>query len=184
MVDRKSSTLLSDKEIHQHVSNSLAKYKALTGGIRRIDSIPKSAPGKILKKVLKEAAAKEASEQESLKHVEQPIPVDAAYFEHVEHVELAEHGPGAIGQEISNGTESRNLKKTSNGNIVIVGGLDGSIDVDTKKRKHTRNGNDANDDTNGIVGNHKRTKSHTNGLDRISENGTRRSSRIYGKDGA
>ena len=187
VVDPKSSSPpLSDEEVHVHVGNHLAKYKALTGGIRRISSIPKSAAGKILKKVLREVAAKEAAEQENLKHVEQPIPVDKTYFEHVEHVEVVEHGPGVVAEEISNGTAnvggSGNPKKTSNGNIVIVGGLDGFGDV--KKRKHAMNGNDANDYTNGTVANHKRTKSHTNGVDGNAENRTRRSLRMNGEDGA
>jgi len=184
VVDSKPpSNPLSDGEIHDHVGSQLAKYKSLTGGIRRIDSIPKSAAGKMLKKVLREAAAKEAVEQECVKHVEQPIPVDKNYFEHVEHVELA-------GPRTADGMANANGRKTGNG---IANGnestakitTDGKIQeaeanaygpVGDKKRKHEANMNGANG-----VGHHKRTKSHANGIKTSIENGTRRSSRINGK---
>ena len=39
----------------------LAKYKGLEGGVKFIDSIPKSASGEILKNALREQAARELS---------------------------------------------------------------------------------------------------------------------------
>lgn len=41
------------------VSERLAAYKQLTGGVRFVDVIPKSASGKILKKDLRAEAEKE-----------------------------------------------------------------------------------------------------------------------------
>jgi acyl-coenzyme A synthetase/AMP-(fatty) acid ligase len=37
----------------------LAKYKELTGGVRFVQSIPKNASGKILKRLLREEAQRE-----------------------------------------------------------------------------------------------------------------------------
>jgi len=41
------------------MSQSLASYKALTGGVVFLDEIPKSPAGKILKRVLREQADQE-----------------------------------------------------------------------------------------------------------------------------
>ena len=46
-------------EVRNHVSNRLAKYKSLDGGVRFVDSIPRNQNGKVLKKVLKEQAMRE-----------------------------------------------------------------------------------------------------------------------------
>ena len=170
VVDSKpSDNPLSDNKIHEHVGNHLAKYKSLTGGIRRIDSIPKSAAGKILKKILREASAKEAIEVESIKHVEQPIPVDKVYFEHVEHVETTDHG---VHEAKENG------HKIGNGNVNgLKNGANGTSE--NKKRKHESKEDNS---TQGLG--HKRTKSHPNGVAAGLESngdGTRRSSRIIGK---
>ena len=169
VVDAKSrGASLSDKEIHEHVGNHLAKYKSLTGGIRRIDSIPKSAAGKILKKILREASAKEAVEVAGVKHVEQPIPVDKVYFEHVEHVEAVDH-------EVDARKENGNRIGNSHVNG-LTNGANGTRD--NKKRKYSKE-----DDAVKDFG-HKRTKSHPNGIGarlKSNENWTRRSSRISGK---
>ena len=177
-----SSTELSDDKIHKHVGDHLAKYKSLTGGIRRIDSIPKSAAGKILKKVLREEAAKEAAKVESVKHIEQPIPVDKIYFEHVEHVETVgpvENGPDvgkealAIGNAIASSDEL-GIKLLANGNTGPESNMNGT--ADSKKRKHETS-------INGTTL-HKKSKSLTDSIavsSELMENGTRRSLRISGK---
>jgi len=46
-------------EIKKYVSENLANYKQLRGGVKFVDVIPKSAAGKILRRVLKEDAKKE-----------------------------------------------------------------------------------------------------------------------------
>lgn len=50
---------LTEKEVQDYLGQRLAKYKALTGGVRFMDAIPKNASGKILKRVLREEAQKE-----------------------------------------------------------------------------------------------------------------------------
>ncbi|KAE8378625.1 hypothetical protein BDV26DRAFT_292023 [Aspergillus bertholletiae] len=50
---------LTEKEVQEYVAERLAKYKALTGGVRFLDAIPKNASGKILKRLLREQAQKE-----------------------------------------------------------------------------------------------------------------------------
>ncbi|KZT41668.1 acetyl-CoA synthetase-like protein [Sistotremastrum suecicum HHB10207 ss-3] len=49
------------EDVQKWVSNRLAPYKRLTGGVRFVKSIPKSASGKILRKDLKAEAARESS---------------------------------------------------------------------------------------------------------------------------
>ena len=46
-------------DIKNHMSNYLARYKSLDGGVVFVDSIPKNPAGKILRKVLKERANSE-----------------------------------------------------------------------------------------------------------------------------
>lgn len=48
-------------EIVKWVASKVANHKRLRGGIRFIDEIPKSASGKILRRVLKERVKKEES---------------------------------------------------------------------------------------------------------------------------
>ncbi|BCS29575.1 acyl--CoA ligase [Aspergillus puulaauensis] len=50
---------LTEEEVKGYLAPKLAKYKALAGGVRFVEVIPKNASGKILKRVLREEAAKE-----------------------------------------------------------------------------------------------------------------------------
>ncbi|OGM48318.1 putative AMP-binding enzyme [Aspergillus bombycis] len=50
---------LTEEEVQEYLGQRLAKYKALTGGVKFLDAIPKNASGKILKRVLREEAQKE-----------------------------------------------------------------------------------------------------------------------------
>lgn len=43
----------------EYAAGRLAKYKRLDGGVKFVDAIPKTASGKILKRVLRETAKKE-----------------------------------------------------------------------------------------------------------------------------
>lgn len=45
--------IISEEEVHEWIKQRLTRYKWLTGGVRFVDSIPKTASGKILRKVLK-----------------------------------------------------------------------------------------------------------------------------------
>lgn len=49
------------KEIVHWMNSKVVHYKRLRGGIRFLDYIPKSAAGKILRKVLKETVKQEGS---------------------------------------------------------------------------------------------------------------------------
>ena len=50
---------LTEIDVMKLVEDRLAKYKRLEGGVRFVESIPKNATGKILKRVLKEEAQAE-----------------------------------------------------------------------------------------------------------------------------
>ncbi|CAO2657301.1 Nn.00g034270.m01.CDS01 [Neocucurbitaria sp. VM-36] len=58
-VVRKADVKLEEGEIKLWVEERLAKYKKLAGGVKFVDSIPKTPSGKILKRVLRERAERE-----------------------------------------------------------------------------------------------------------------------------
>jgi 4-coumarate--CoA ligase len=57
----KQGSQLAEREVQAYMKEKLAGYKQLVGGVRFVDSIPKNASGKILKKDLKEIAMREMS---------------------------------------------------------------------------------------------------------------------------
>ena len=59
-VVRREGTSISEAEVKKLIAQKLASYKKLTGGVRFVDEIPKSASGKILKRLLREEAEEEA----------------------------------------------------------------------------------------------------------------------------
>ncbi|EAW13268.1 AMP dependent CoA ligase [Aspergillus clavatus NRRL 1] len=50
---------LTEKEVQQYLEGRLAKYKALTGGVRFVDAFAKNASGKILERELREQSQRE-----------------------------------------------------------------------------------------------------------------------------
>jgi 4-coumarate--CoA ligase len=58
-VVRRPGSLLTEEDVRKYSSEKLAKYKALDGGVKFVDAIPKNASGKILKNQLREQAKKE-----------------------------------------------------------------------------------------------------------------------------
>jgi 4-coumarate--CoA ligase len=50
------------KEIVEWLAGKVASHKRLRGGVRFVDEVPKSAAGKILRRVLKERAKREEEE--------------------------------------------------------------------------------------------------------------------------
>lgn len=56
-----------EKKIMDWLAAKVASHKRLRGGVRFVDEIPKSASGKILRRMLKETAAKEAKKGEKAK---------------------------------------------------------------------------------------------------------------------
>jgi 4-coumarate--CoA ligase len=53
---RKPGTNITKEEVKTLISDKLAAYKQLTGGVVFLEEIPKSPSGKILKRVLREWA--------------------------------------------------------------------------------------------------------------------------------
>jgi 4-coumarate--CoA ligase len=56
----KPGTKPTAKDIQDFVAKNVSKTKRLTGGVRFTDAIPKNPSGKILRKFLREQAAKES----------------------------------------------------------------------------------------------------------------------------
>jgi len=53
------SASLDEHAVKKWCGEKLAKYKELTGGVKFVESIPKNASGKILKRVLRDMAKEE-----------------------------------------------------------------------------------------------------------------------------
>ena len=62
-VVRKPGTNITEEEVKSLISEKLASYKQLTGGVIFLKEIPKSPSGKILKRVLREWADAEEDHQ-------------------------------------------------------------------------------------------------------------------------
>jgi acyl-coenzyme A synthetase/AMP-(fatty) acid ligase len=58
-VVRRPGSDITEEQVKALITDKLASYKKLTGGVLFVDEIPKSASGKILKRVLREEAKKE-----------------------------------------------------------------------------------------------------------------------------
>ena len=54
-VVKKEDSNLSEDEVKSYVAEHLSSYKQLAGGVEFIDQLPKSAAGKLLRRVLKDA---------------------------------------------------------------------------------------------------------------------------------
>jgi len=64
-VVRKPGSDITEEGVKRLISENLASYKQLTGGVLFLDEIPKSPSGKILKRVLREWAEAEEKEGRS-----------------------------------------------------------------------------------------------------------------------
>jgi 4-coumarate--CoA ligase len=61
-VVRKAGSNITEEGVQRLISNNLASYKKLSGGVVFLDEVPKSPSGKILKRVLREWADAEEKE--------------------------------------------------------------------------------------------------------------------------
>ena len=50
----KKDASLSEGEVEEYVAGKVAKHKHLVGGVEFVEAIPKSASGKILRRLLKQ----------------------------------------------------------------------------------------------------------------------------------
>lgn len=53
-VVKKTASDVTEEELHAFVDERLAEYKRLRGGIKFVDSVPKNATGKLLRRQLKD----------------------------------------------------------------------------------------------------------------------------------
>jgi acyl-coenzyme A synthetase/AMP-(fatty) acid ligase len=56
-------TLPTEEELKTFLGSRLAKYKALDGGVKFVESLPKTDSGKVIKMVLQEAALRELEDR-------------------------------------------------------------------------------------------------------------------------
>lgn len=60
---------VTEAAVKQWCAQRLAKYKSLTGGVVFVDTLPKNASGKILKRILREQAKQELEGRSSKAHL-------------------------------------------------------------------------------------------------------------------
>jgi 4-coumarate--CoA ligase len=53
-----------ERDIHTFMKEKVAKHKQLVGGIMFVDEVPKLASGKIMRKLVKDWAVRDAKEME------------------------------------------------------------------------------------------------------------------------
>lgn len=58
----KPGVQLTAEKVIKHVQENCTRHKWITGGVAFVDEIPKNPSGKILRKVLRERAAKEVED--------------------------------------------------------------------------------------------------------------------------
>lgn len=64
-VQLNSPNAVSGNEIQEWIKSKVAKHKYLTGGVAFVNEIPKSAAGKIQRKVLREWAKKDRQQRKA-----------------------------------------------------------------------------------------------------------------------
>lgn len=62
-VVRSPASNITEADVHKLIAERLASYKKLTGGVKFVEEVPKSASGKILKRILREEAQKEQPDE-------------------------------------------------------------------------------------------------------------------------
>ena len=65
-VVRQPNSKITEQDVAKLISENLASYKKLTGGVVFVTEIPKSPSGKILKRILREQAQAEQQERAKL----------------------------------------------------------------------------------------------------------------------
>ena len=95
IVDETSHASPTDDDIREYVSTNLASYKALTGGIKRVQSIPKSVSGKILRKILVEMAKEETAKEKMVERLGIQCPVVDADAQ-IRYESIQPHSPRAL----------------------------------------------------------------------------------------
>ena len=99
-------------DIKNHMSNYLARYKSLDGGVAFVDSIPKNPAGKILRKVLKDRAHSELQSARSTSKLAQSwrlfIKATELLYEHWRAMSKPISSPATTTDSGNDGTESSN----------------------------------------------------------------------------
>lgn len=100
-------------DIKNHMSNYLARYKSLDGGVVFVDSIPKNPAGKILRKVLKERANSELQSARSTSKLTQSwrlfIKATELLYEHWRAMSTPITSPAPTSDSDNNETGSSHL---------------------------------------------------------------------------
>ena len=58
--ERTAAPTVSEEDVHEWIKQRLTRYKWLTGGVKFVDIVPKTASGKILRKILKERETRDS----------------------------------------------------------------------------------------------------------------------------
>lgn len=122
-------------DIKNHMSNYLARYKSLDGGVVFVDSIPKNPAGKILRKVLKERARSELQSARSTSKLAQSwklfIKATELLYEHWRAMSMSIPSPATTADSGNNETGSSNLASPTTASSVYSD-VEGEMDCSSK----------------------------------------------------
>lgn len=111
-------------DIKNHMSNYLARYKSLDGGVVFVDSIPKNPAGKILRRVLKERANSELQSARSTSKLAQSwrmfIKATELLYEHWQAMSTPMSNPTTTADSDDEDTGSSHLASATSASSVYT----------------------------------------------------------------
>ena len=130
-------------DIKNHMSNYLARYKSLDGGVVFVDSIPKNPAGKILRRILKDRADSELQVARSTSKLAQSwrmfIKATELLYEHWRSMSLPTSNPATTTDSDNNETGS-SIHATPTTASSVYSDVDGEMDCDCKPHNEQGNG--------------------------------------------
>lgn len=154
-VVKKPGTDVDLADIKNHMSNYLARYKSLDGGVVFVDSIPKNPAGKILRKVLKDRANAELQSARSTSKLAQSwkmfIKATELLYEHWRSMSMMP-GSGSAATTTTTGSDDNNEMTGSSSSIQAPPTTASSIYSDVEdERLDCAGGHDNKNNNNGDI---------------------------------
>ena len=136
-VVRKPGTDVDPADIKNHMSNYLARYKSLDGGVVFVDSIPKNPAGKILRKVLKDRANAELQSARSTSKLAQSwkmfIKATELLYEHWRSMSLPMSSPATTTDSDDNNETGSSIHGSPTTASSVYSDVEGETDCSGNK---------------------------------------------------
>ena len=141
---KKPGTDVDLADIKNHMSNYLARYKSLDGGVVFVDSIPKNPAGKILRKILKDRADSELQSARSTSKLAQSwrmfIKATELLYEHWRSMSLPTSNPATTTDSDNNETPGSSIHAPPTTASSVYSDVEGEMDCDCKPHHNPGSG--------------------------------------------